>query len=174
MLHELATNDQTKRKKISKLRITKSTFFVQYFCSDEFILTVILARFIAEFGPYLNQKHIWQSRSLKKVCLLFGFSSNIKATPYFFDNTIKSDEYLLLLQNHLKQKLSSHRKLRRSTFNYEGERIFLQNIFLNHVISRKCEIEWTFTWPEYFELLGMGYFKSKSVSHQSSKNSKWC
>jgi len=87
----------------------------------------------------------------QKVSVWFGFTSKFCVKPYFFDTTINGENYLQMLQTHVRPGLARMRKLSTTVFMQDGApahfsiavRGYLEEIFgADRIISRGCAIPW--------------------------------
>jgi len=87
----------------------------------------------------------------QKVSVWFGFTSKFCLQPYFFDTTINAQNYLEMLQTHVRPGLARLRKLSNTVFMQDGApahfslavRGYLEETFgADRIISRGCDIPW--------------------------------
>ncbi|KAA3669775.1 uncharacterized protein DEA37_0011692 [Paragonimus westermani] len=86
-----------------------------------------------------------------KLCVWMGFSSQFGLQPFFFETTINSENYLDMLQTHVRPQLAQKRKLSATIFMQDGApphfaikvREYLHGTFSeDRVISRGCKHVW--------------------------------
>ena len=154
LLQDLKTEDHLTRFEFSKWLLDNADMVPNIFWSDEAYL---------HLDGDISRYHcrIWTSSKPtnfltkplhpKKVCVWFGFTSEFHVTPFFFDETVSSQNYLDMLKTHLIPQLTRRRKLSKTVFMQDGApphyacivRQFLYDKFSpQRVISRGCNIVW--------------------------------
>ena len=99
--------------------------------------------------------YLTKSLHPQKVCVWFGFSAKFSLTPFFFGSTVNQDNYLDMLQSHVRPQLAQKRKLASTIFMQDGApphfatevRISIEHFQLI-VISRGCDIVWPSRSPD--------------------------
>jgi hypothetical protein len=87
----------------------------------------------------------------QKVCVWMGFTATFSLTPFFFESTVTSDNYLMMLREHVRPQLAKKHKLSSVIYMQDGApphyalsvRHYLCTTFAeNRVISRGCLNAW--------------------------------
>ena len=68
-----------------------------------------------------NPHHVMETEMHSpKICVWMGLSAKFGIQPYFFEGTVKSKDYLLMLKNHVIPQLKKRRAFSRIFFMQDG------------------------------------------------------
>jgi len=181
--HALEPADKPKRCEFARWLLNNQDIISDILWSDE-------AYFSIEGTINTHNCRIWTdvkptaciSKSLHspKLCVWMGFSAEFGLQPFFFDSTVTADNYLQMLQEHVRPQLQRKRKLATCIFMQDGApphfatrvRNYLVHTFGDRVISRGCDRFWPPRSPDLnpLDFWFWGWLKAKIYHHDKPQS----
>lgn len=160
MMQALEPQDYQKRVEIGNWFYDNEATIRNILWSDEAYLHLdgSISRYHCRIWSQNNPRQfLTKSLHPEKICVWFGFTSTFCIVPYFFDTTINAENYLKMLQTHVRPALTRMRKLSSTIFMQDGApahfssrvRNYLEQTFgVGQVISRGCSVNWPARSPD--------------------------
>lgn len=144
IVQELKENDNVKRMQFARAMIQKindsPSFLSSILWSDEAHFSLdgcVFTRQCIIWAPEKPTAAIEKPLHSQKVTVWVGFTSEFILEPFFFENTVNSQNYLSLLQHHLVPLLKQRRKFSKTVFQQDGAPPIL------HVSSKHFSMEYS-------------------------------